>query len=388
MRQSYHHQPPLHERWTALGSIRGVARRRFYEFVGRALGTDDARRILAGVSPGSFIRHVARLIEGVDTSSPYLDLGKAQDRCRPADRDDIVIITGRFRSGSTLLWNLLRNVVGMTAYYEPLNERRWFDRRARGDHTDATHRKVSDYWLEYDGLEELGAWYREDWIRRDLLMTEDSWDDDLARYVDALIDRAPGRPALQFNRIDFRLPWFRRRYPRATFLHIYRHPRDQWCSTLPGDLIRFPLDGTMADFGPSDRFYLGTWAADLKYSFPFLDERADCHPYRQFYYIWKLSYMFGLKYCHHSVRFERLVERPDEVIPALLGRAGIDDYDMAALGALIERPVLGRWRQYAEARWYEDHEAACEEVLREYLGAARTPAPTIAGARKAAKGCP
>jgi hypothetical protein len=35
-----------------------------------------------------------------------------------------VFVTGRFRSGSTLMWSLFRNVPGCTAFYEPLNERR------------------------------------------------------------------------------------------------------------------------------------------------------------------------------------------------------------------------------------------------------------------------
>ena len=39
-----------------------------------------------------------------------------------------IIITGRFRSGSTLLWNIFRDLPECTAYYEPFNERRWFDK--------------------------------------------------------------------------------------------------------------------------------------------------------------------------------------------------------------------------------------------------------------------
>ena len=54
-------------------------------------------------------------------------------------------------------------------------------------------------------------------------MDELAWDLDLRSYVDTLINHAVSRPALQFNRIDFRLPWFRRHYPNATYIHIYRH---------------------------------------------------------------------------------------------------------------------------------------------------------------------
>jgi hypothetical protein len=32
---------------------------------------------------------------------------------------------------------------GCTAYYEPFNERRWFDPRTRGERVDATRRNVA-----------------------------------------------------------------------------------------------------------------------------------------------------------------------------------------------------------------------------------------------------
>ena len=182
-----------------------------------------------------------------------------------------MIITARFRSGSTLLWNLFRALKSCTAYYEPFNERRWFDPVAHGSHTDPTHRGVDDYWKEYEGLEELGQYYQESWISNNLLMYEDSWDLAMKRYVERMIELAPKRPVLQFNRIDFRLPWFRRMFPRAKIVHLYRHPRDQWLSCLL-DPRQFPHTGTMAQFATHDGYYLRMWARDLKYHFPFLDE--------------------------------------------------------------------------------------------------------------------
>ena len=70
-------------------------------------------------------------------------------------RDDIIFITSRFRSGSTLLWNLFREVGGCTSYYEPFNERQWFNKALRGDDVDSSHRGVDDYWAEYNDLERL-----------------------------------------------------------------------------------------------------------------------------------------------------------------------------------------------------------------------------------------
>jgi hypothetical protein len=370
-------RPRLHERWRAWGWLRAGLRGRFYRLVDRTFATDDGRRIARDAASSLGVRDPRELLGNVPMASPYADLGTAGAGARRPDWSDVVIITGRFRSGSTLLWNLFRRAGGFTAYYEPLNERRWFDPVARGDHTDPTHRNVSDYWHEYDGLEDLGRVYREDWIRRRLLMDERSWDPELREYVDTLIDRAAGRPALQFNRIDFRLPWFRHHYPRATYVHIYRHPRDQWCSTLLGDVKHFTRDDAMAGFPRFDRFYLSMWAEDLKYHFPFLDESRIRHPYQMFYYIWKLSYLFGVKYCDYSVRFEALVEDPSEEIAGLFEAVGAGGVDVGSLKGLIDAPPVGRWREYADDSWFREHEASCEAVLADFLGAGAATGPAV-----------
>ena len=358
---------PLHERWKAWRAVRAFLRRHFLRLVDRTVQTDDGRRIVRDSVSHLITRHPRVLLRGAPTATPYPELGTARRAQRPSDRSDVVIITGRFRSGSTLLWNLFREAGGFTSYYEPLNERRWFDPAARGDKIDSTHRNVSEYSREYDGLEVLGRYYDEDWIRRDLLMDADSWAPDLKRYVDTLIERAPGRPALQFNRIDFRLPWFRRHYPNARFVHIYRHPRDQWCSTLMEDVGRVPPDATMAEFRPFDKFYLCTWAEDLKYHFPFLEERRIEHGYRLYYFIWKLSYLFGRKYCDRSVQFERLVQCPDEEIPALFRAVGVESIHLESLKRLLVIPPLGRWREYADEGWFQAQEAYCDEVIADFL---------------------
>lgn len=367
-------------------SLRTILRRWFYRFVGRAFSTDDGRRIACGAVSSLAVRHPRELLRGVPLAAPYPDLGAPQRAPRPSDRSDVVIITGRFRSGSTLLWNLFRRAGGFTSFYEPFNERRWFDPAARGDRTDPTHRNVSDYWREYDGLEVLERYYHEDWIRRDLLMDADAWAPDMKEYVDILIDRAPGRPVLQFNRVDFRLPWFRRHYPAATYVHIFRHPRDQWCSTLMDDVGRVPPHASMADFRPFDKFYLGVWAEDLKYHFPFLDERRVEHPYRLYYYIWKLSYLFGRKYCDRSVAFERLIQAPDEEILGLFHAVGVESADLDSLKGVMVVPSLGRWRQYADDGWFRTHEAHCDEVIADFLTSASRNRPLAATSRPVVPG--
>jgi hypothetical protein len=280
-----------------------------------------------------------------------------------------------------LLWNLFRNIPQCTAYYEPLNERRWFDPSVRGNRTDNTHRKVSDYWTEYDALSELGAYYREDWIRRNLYMDEQFWDADLKRYVEILIERAPGRPVLQFNRIDFRLPWFRRNFPNAKIVHLYRHPRDQWCSALM-DIQCFPPDGRVEQFADHDKFYLLTWAKDLKHHFPFLDPAAVEHPYQLFYYIWKLSYLFGRHYAHYSLAFEHLVGDPAGELTELLSTLDVRGANIAALQKLFAAPPLAKWKEYADDGWFRYHETACETVLAGFFGPGMEETPARAPSRR------
>jgi Sulfotransferase family len=354
---------PWYRRVPDAAGARTVLRSWVFGAMRRIFSTNDGRTLAADALRGELAWRPLTPVS-VD-GAPYPDVGHA-GTIRLARRSPAVFITARFRSGSTLLWNIFRHVKGCTAYYEPLNERRWFDPRTRGGHVDRTHRGVDDYWQEYLGLEALGAVYREDWIARNLYMDASSWDPGLLEYVSRLIEAAPGRAVLQFNRIDFRLPWFRHMFPAAKLIHLYRHPRDQWCSSLvrPRSV---PRDVAITRFDPYDHFYLRGWARDLSHRFPFLDERVEPHPYRLFYYLWKLSYLYGVTHADLSLGFEALVASPDEQIRQLMVVAEIEDYDIDVLSALVTPIPAGRWQEYADESWFRDHEEACEAVLRDFF---------------------
>jgi hypothetical protein len=355
---------PWHRRVPVVGKTRDGLRACFFWSLRSAFGTDDGRKIASDALRG-ILAWRPTLPDGSMTAPPYADLGhlasaRASLRARP------VIITARFRSGSTLLWNIFRHVEGCTAYYEPFNERRWFDPGRRGKRIDGSHLGIDNYWREYQGLESVGAFYREEWIDRNLYMDASFWDPDMQQYVARLIEAAPGRAVLQFNRIDFRLAWFRRKFPAAHFVHLYRHPRDQWCSSLI-DPKCVPRDIRMEAFEPHDHFYLRRWARDLKYHFPFLDEVVEPHPYRLFYYIWRLSYLFGRAYADLSLSFEELIESPNEQIRLLMATTDVEKYDLDALRSLVASGPIGRWHEYADDAWFRSHESACEDVLRDFV---------------------
>ncbi len=280
-----------------------------------------------------------------------------------------MFITGRFRSGTTLIWNLFRHVEGCTAFYEPLNERRWFDVTARGERVDPTHRQVSEYWREYEGLEVLGQFYKERWHNEGLYMDAQAWEPELRTFIETIIARAPALPVLQFNRADLRLAWLRHHFPQARILHVFRHPRDQWVSTLASPDECLP-DATREEFEKANPCYLLDWCEDLKHVFPFLDPATASHPYHLSYLIWKLSCLFGFHYADYSFSFEELIREPDETLRKLFAGTGLCDWNAAALRSLITPPVLGRWRNYADDAWFRGHEDAAETILDDFFGSA------------------
>jgi hypothetical protein len=353
-----------------LGGLREPTRKRVFAILEQAFATDDGRAILATALDGQLRppEAAAEIPLDVVGAVPYPGLGTAVEA--PPRTAPPIFITARFRSGSTLLWNLFRQVDGCTAYYEPLNERRWFDPQSRGSRIDQTHIGVSDYWREYEGLERLTAVFRDQWIDRNLYMDRTSDDPNLRTYVQALIDAAPHQAVLQFNRVDFRLDWLRRNFPGSRLLHLYRHPRDQWCSSLV-DITKYPATATMEMFDEHDHFYLLAWARDLRYLFPFLDRARATHAYQLFYLIWKLSYAFGRHYADASFCFEQLVAERETELRRLMQAAAVTAFDADKLQSIIvgQKP---KWQRYADDEWFSAHESHCERELQSFFAARAT----------------
>lgn len=281
------------------------------------------------------------------------------------NNENVIFITGRFRSGSTLLWNIFRDIPDTTSYYEPFNERQWFNPDMRGGNIDDTHVGVEDYWREYDGLDSLGRFFKEDWGDKQLYMTASSYEPGMVQYIDELVRSGKKRVVLQFNRLDFRLSWVRQYYPKAKIIHIYRHPREQWLSYVKSS-EECGSTGGFSSLGNKDFFYLRRWGRDLRYIFPFLDENRLTHLYELFYLLWRLSYNHGLTYADYSVAMEDLSKNTEASLSKVFSLAGIDqEFIKQALDKVKNTPAQ-KWQNYAEDAWFKDMEERCEAVLSEY----------------------
>jgi hypothetical protein len=346
--------------------VRTHLRDGFFRFLRHVASIDETRQIFSDLLQLQNAMLPPRELSALHTAiPPYPELARAREGRRAGGRSEVVFVTGRFRSGSTLLWNLFRQVPTVTAYYEPFNERRWFDRSARGSHVDPTHLQITDYWSEYDGLEELGQYFSEQWKFAHLYMPEHAWNPAMQRYVEVLIERARGRPVLQFNEVDMRLPWLRAKFPEARILHIFRHPRDQWCSTLGAAASR-AASCTVGDFEPYDGFYLLRWGRDLRHYFPFLTLDADAPAYELFYQLWKLSYLFGHLYADVSIAFEEIVGNPRASILKMFSALAVQGYDLEALVPLVSPVPLGKWRQHADHEWFSSVEARVDATFERF----------------------
>lgn len=360
----------------ALSRLKQKLRQMMLKALRRALHSAEGQRILTDSLSGLLAPPPQVSTDSwLQVSHEYPDLPvTTHSSTNSSSLTEPIFITARFRSGSTLLWNLFRNLPECTAYYEPLNERRWFDPQTRGTRVDTSHQLVEDYWREYEALSHLSRCFRNEWNERRLYMDANASDPQMLEYLRALIAHAAGHPVLQFNRVDFRLPWLKQHFPSAKIVHLSRHPRDSWFSSLMSK-DRCPREITIAEFARFDELYLLHWINDLQPYFPILRDPTLKHPYQFYYCLWKLSYAFGVQYADYHLTYEALLAEPESQIAQLLAEVDLNPTAADKLAQLVKPTGLHKWREYADERWFHEQESICERLLDDYYPACNQSAP-------------
>lgn len=247
-----------------------------------------------------------------------------------------VFIHSLFRTGSTWLWQKLRDLPGLCAYYEPFHhmlltltpkQREGFvyDDEATGR---MKHPSLSrPHFDEYGDLLDSSAGGLP-LFRKSFCYDEYGENGDnpaLKSYIDSLIaGAAPSRPLLQFNRSALRCRWFREAYPGAFSLYLLRNPRDQWQSFvnmkdgegidvfLVLDLLiasvnrrREPFRRLAAEL-PLFAFHSPRYAEEEAFYRHLLPRYTAAESYRLFFYHWLAALAEGLGHTDVVVDMDRL----------------------------------------------------------------------------------
>jgi hypothetical protein len=274
-----------------------------------------------------------------------------------------LFVVGRFRSGSTAVWNVLRHIPGVTTYYEPCHDSLLEHIRT---HTlaDPSHIGVSEYWKEYVPImERLPAYYRRDFATRRLCLSADADHPELEQYLRFLVASAPegNIAALKLNRMDLRLPWLRRRFPETPILYIYRNPRDNWVS-----MVRNQPAGRVDDPWLNSGYDLVVWSANLAPYVPLLGSDRITTSYERHYLIWRICRELGQLHADCVLSFDEDIQgHPKTGLGKLRELIGIDESLTDDLRSLLVEVKGGAWRDYHDDAWFSDIEMRCDSYLHE-----------------------
>ena len=172
------------------------------------------------------------------------------------------------------------------------------------------HYFAGKYFSEYKGFKRLHHLFDHRWGREGFHLEPDAQADDLYRYLSYIIGEGfarHDRVMLQFNRLTFRLGWFRRNFPRAKVVHIHRDPDAQWNSVVK----RAQSFHGRHDVGQASPAFNGMgmagWCDDLAGIYPELAEKNNRSGRERFGKLHYLSLVQHRRYADISVSYERLV---------------------------------------------------------------------------------
>ena len=115
-----------------------------------------------------------------------------------------IFITGRFRAGTSLLWQIFDQLEGFCAWYEPLHPQ--LIAAIKYTEPKLDHVGIQDYWTAYRQHPEFESLYSMEFSTKDMYLEEGDEFVELEAYINHVIRlSAEDVAVLQFNRMDLRL---------------------------------------------------------------------------------------------------------------------------------------------------------------------------------------
>lgn len=255
-----------------------------------------------------------------------------------------IFITGRFRSGTSFMWQIFDHLKGYCAWYEPLHPQLL----SAIEHVQPKqdHVGITDYWATYREHPEFATKYAVEFATHKLYLEAKDEYPKLEAYINHLIKLSGDEiPVLQFNRVDLRLPWLRAKFPEAVIIHIDRNPLQLYCSQR-----KHIADPKKDEASYWDAYELMPWCHALYEAFPFLLDSQVEHAFYHFYAIYQLSKMSAQSYADVSINLDADVFQSDGFIHKLSNVMALDEEQVKVIKGLTHIPELPEF----DAAWVEE----------------------------------
>ena len=243
-----------------------------------------------------------------------------------------IFITGRFRSGTSFLWQVFNELEGYCAWYEPLHPQLLSAIKHVKPKCD--HVGINDYWQSYRDKPEFESAYSMQFATKQLYLEAEDEYDELEAYINCLIDLSETEvPVIQFNRVDFRLPWLKAKFPEAKIIHIERNALQLYYSQ------RKHIDLMHRDEAHYwDAYELMPWCYALQPQFPFLISTDIDHAFYSFYMIYQLSKLMAAEHCDVSITLDSQVFQSNKFIDKLASVVDLSNVQKAQIKSLKHVP--------------------------------------------------
>lgn len=273
-----------------------------------------------------------------------------------------VFCTGLYRSGTSLLWNLLRQHEDVRAYYEPMHTNLRDRLDAGGEMRDTSHKGVRDYYSEYaDVPAEVMDRHRRHFGVSRLCLAGSDEHAELQEYLAGFVESAaPGRAVMKLMRNDFRMPWLKARFPHAGIVHLNRNPRAVWAS-----VARTVSEEERKNPWMNSGFDILLWAADAARVMPELFHDTVDSSYGRHYLLWRLADSLARRYADIVIDYESdLLARPEATLERIMATAGLDTAGLpSGVYGIIERRSDEEWKAFGDEVDFQGVEQACDRLF-------------------------
>ena len=245
-----------------------------------------------------------------------------------------IFISGRFRSGSSFMWQLFDRMPEYCAWYEPLHPQLLTAIEHTSPRTD--HVGVEDYWSAYRDHPAFRDTYQSTFATEDLYLEADDEAPQLEAYINHLIELSAAQiPVLQFNRMDLRLPWLKARFPQAVVIHTDRNPLQLYHSQR-----RHIAAELRHDPNHWDAYELVPWSYSLSDVFPFLLANDQPHAFYRCYLLHRLSSLIAARHADLTIHLDQHVFESQEFVGRLASVVPLNSEQQAQLKAMAHVPEL------------------------------------------------